>query len=61
MIVAQGKRGTSATLGKRALKLISLSPRGTSGERDKGRGVSQFDRPPIAILNYSMPTSERGR
>ena len=46
MIVAQGQRGTSATLGKRAPKEFSLSPSrlAGSGERDKGRGVSQFDR-----------------
>ena len=62
MIIAQGQRGTSATLGKHDPKnYVPLPRESASGERDKGRGVSQFDRPPIAILNYCMPETNQTR
>jgi len=46
MMVAQGKRGTSAALGYTAPGFFSLSPRGTSGERVGERGsLSQLSTP----------------
>jgi hypothetical protein len=68
MTIAQGKRWcpsgrTERHPGYTRPKEFSLSPSRSagSGERDQGRGVSQFDRLPIAVLNYSMPETNQSR
>jgi len=57
LTIAQGKRGTSATLGQQMRKVISLSP--SDGERGQGEGLLNLTALRQRPYPFDMPTTYR--